>query len=75
MEIEEHHKQFKEIITKYNLSDELKADKISHYLTNIDKQNVSANDFANKFSIKEEEAKIFLSFIEKGLKFKEKANI
>ena len=68
MDIKQHAKQFKKIINKYNL--DAKAEEISHFLT---KQNsVSAKEFAKLFAMTEKEAVIFLSFIERGIKFREK---
>lgn len=70
MDIEEHKKRFDEIITKYGLDEESKAGEVADFLTKHDKPQVSAEEFAKLFGMKEEEAVTFLSYIEKGLRFK-----
>lgn len=71
MEIEELHKRFRDIIEKYGLDDEKSAEDISQFLTNSTREGVNAKDFASLFGMTEDEAKLFLSFIDKGLRFKE----
>ena len=70
MEIEDHHKEFMNIIAKYALNSDEKAEEISLFLTNADKKAVSAEEFANLFEMELEEAITFLSFIQKGIEFK-----
>lgn len=72
MDIAEHKEEFDKIIEKYDLSSDKKAEQISNYLTKHPKGVISVEDFANIFDMEENEAVIFLSFIQKGLKFKEK---
>lgn len=69
MEIGEHKKKFDEIVKKYNLSEEDRAKEIVEYL--IKTQNIDLNEFSTLFAINKEDAKIFLSFVRKGLDFKE----
>jgi len=71
-DIAEHKKEFDKIIKKYNLADEEKADEIAKFLTDNKRKEISAEVFAQLFGMQEKEAKIFLSFIEKGIKFKKK---
>lgn len=70
MEIFEHKKRFDEIIKKYNLSEEKKAQEIVDYL--IKTQKIKVEEFATLFAMKNEDAQLFLSFINKGLEFKKK---
>lgn len=75
--IEEHSKKFEEIRNKYNLSNPDKAEEIARFLTthrdnNQSETKISAKEFAKLFSMDEEDAFIFLSFIERGLNFKKK---
>jgi len=70
MDIEQHKKEFDKIIAKYHLFDEEKAEEIAHFLTTHKAGKVSSKEFANLFAMKEDEANIFLKFIEKGLDFK-----
>jgi hypothetical protein len=73
--IEEHCKKFLEIREKYNLSDTEKAEEIAKFLTTHkeDKeQKITIKEFSKLFNINEEDSFIFLTFIEKGLMFKEK---
>lgn len=71
MDIEEHKRRFDEIITKYGLDEESKAGEVADFLTRHDKPSVSAGEFAKLFGMEEEEAVTFLSFIERGLRFKQ----
>lgn len=71
MEIEDHYNQFKEIVQKYGLDHEKTAEQISHFLTKSDRSSVSAHEFSTLFGMDDEEAILFLSFIDKGLRFKE----
>ena len=60
--------RFQEIIIKYGLNHESKADAIAEYCTAAE---VSVVEFSNKFGMRPDEAKAFLSFINIGVKFKE----
>ena len=74
-DVEAHYKEFLEVVKKYNLDDQDKAEEISAYLTahkHHDKGNVTPKQFARNFSMSEQEALTFLSFIERGLDFKQK---
>jgi hypothetical protein len=73
MDIREHHKRFMEIIEKYGLSEEKKADEIARFLSSGSRM-LSVAEFAKLFGMTEEEAKIFLSFIEKGMAFRKHAS-
>ncbi len=68
MEIENVVEDFKEIIDKYSLKE--KAEEISSFLTSG--KCVSVDEFASEFGMEKKEAEVFLKFIEKGLRFKEK---
>lgn len=69
MDIEEHHKRYHEIIKKYNLADEEKAEMIATFLTSGE-GTVSAENFAKLIGMTKEEAGIFLAFIQRGVEFK-----
>lgn len=80
MNIEEHHTEFQNIIKKYKLDVPAKAEEIAHFLTThksaLEKDkdspgsSVTSKEFASLFNMEEKEAVLFLSFIERGLKFK-----
>jgi hypothetical protein len=70
LDIEEHSNKFQEIIEKYNLKSEIRANQIADLLTNSNRNKISSKDFSKLFGMQEEEATIFLSFIQKGLNFK-----
>ena len=72
MEIKEHKEKFDEIIKKYQLDSEIKAKEITDYV--LLKQKINLKEFSEHFNMSQEEAQIFLSFINKGLEFK-KENI
>lgn len=72
MDIEEHHRRFEEIAEKYGLRNEEKAGEIADFLVSHPAGAVAAEEFARLFSMSEEEAEIFLTFIDKGLRYKEK---
>lgn len=75
MEISEHKKKFDLIVNKYKLLSDTKAEEIAKFLTSKNNgEIVSSGEFAVLFSMTEEDARIFLSFIEKGLEFKSKLN-
>ena len=71
MNIEEHHKQFETIAAKYGLKTEEKAGEIADFLVSHPAGKVSAKAFAEQFGMSEDEAILFLSFVDKGLRFKE----
>jgi len=75
--IEEHSEKFVEIRNKYRLSDPVRAEEIANFLTshpdrNEEETKISAIDFAKLFNMEDEDAFLFLSFIERGLNFKKK---
>ena len=72
MNVKDHAKKFKDIIQKYHLDEKNKAEEISNFLTKSNQKSVSAKEFAKLFAMTEKEAVIFLSFIERGIKFREK---
>ncbi|MBW3020372.1 hypothetical protein KY334_03670 [Candidatus Woesearchaeota archaeon] len=67
--IQEHHNMFKEVIRKYNLDSPEKAEELAHYL--VSNNGVSVEEFSKIFAMNEEDAEILLSFILKGIRFKE----
>ncbi len=71
MGIEEHHKAFLEVIKKYGLDEEENADKVADILTDKSRGRIAPGEFAGEFGMSTEEAMVFLSFVEKGLTFKE----
>ena len=68
MEIEKHIEVFRNIVDKYKLKE--KAEEISNFIASGSE--VYPEDFALKFGMSKDEAEIFLTFIKKGIKFKEK---
>ena len=70
MDLDEHKKKFQEVVKRYNLDREDTAREISLYLTQTPK--ISVSNFSEEFNIDLDDAKIFLSFIVKGIEFKEK---
>lgn len=70
-ELEKHKEDFKNIVSKYGLSHEDKAYEIARFLTKAEGGVVSALEFSILFGMTESEAETFLSFIDKGLRFKE----
>ena len=71
-DIAEHKERFEAIAKKYDLKNEEKAGEIADFLTTPHKPGVAAHEFATLFGMTEEEATDFLSFIDRGLRFKEK---
>lgn len=69
MDLLEQKKEFEKIVKKYNLQDTDKAEEISKFL--LSGKKISFKEFAVLFAMDEDEAKIFLSFILKGIEFKE----
>lgn len=72
MDTEQHYKEFMDIIRKYGLDSSDKADEIAHLLTDAKKGSMTPKEFSVHFGMTEHEAAVFLSWIEKGLNFKEK---
>ena len=72
-DIASHKKEFDRVIRKYCLADEQKAEAIADFLTQSkSKENrVDVREFASLFDMREHEATLFLSFIERGIRFKE----
>jgi len=68
MDIQTHGKKFKEVIEKHGLAE--KADEIAEYI--IKTRHIDVKEFSKLFNIDEEDAEILISFIHKGIKFKEK---
>lgn len=71
MDIEEHKRRFEAIADKYDLKNEEKAGEIADFLVTHPAGVVSAHEFAKLFAMTKEEAETFLTFIDKGLRFKE----
>lgn len=71
MDIKNHKNKFEKIVEKYNLKDESKAGEIANFLTKARQEKVSAKEFSKLFNMDEEDAVVFLSFIQRGLEFKE----
>ena len=69
MDIEKEAKEFKDIVKKYNLQDENKAQEIANYISKS--ETISSEEFSKKYNIEHEDAKKFLKFLHKGIKFKE----
>lgn len=70
-DIAKHKAAFDKIIEKYGLRDEAKALEIAEFLTMHKQEAVSAKEFADLFAMTPQEAVIFLSFIQRGIRFKE----
>ena len=66
MDVEEHFKQFQDVIARNDLSS--RADELADYITG--EKTVCPKVFAKTFSLSKEDTHIFLSWIHKGLKFK-----
>lgn len=64
--------KFKEIVKRYNLFNEDKADEIAHYITDHKKDGFSVEDFSRDFTIPIDDARIFLSVVYKGVELREK---
>jgi hypothetical protein len=71
MDIAKHKEEFDSIVEKYGLRDESKALEIAEFLTSHKEESVSAKEFADLFAMTPSEAVIFLSFIQRGIRFKE----
>lgn len=71
MDIAEHKKKFDLVVKKYNLTSDTKAEEIATFLTSKKNgEKISSEEFATLFAMDEADAKVFLSFIEKGLEFR-----
>lgn len=69
-DIFEHKKEFDRIIKLYGLDDAQKAQEITDYI--LSKQGkLSLSEFSNHFAMTQEDAKTFISFIAKGVEFKQ----
>lgn len=62
---------FDAIVKKYHLDDEKTADAIADFILTQSEGFVSLDVFAKRFAMPVDDAKLFLSFIQKGLRFKE----
>ena len=71
MDIQQHRQEFERIAEKYGLKNEKKADEIAEFLTTHKSGPLSVAEFAKLFAMEEEDARIFLTFIDRGLRFKE----
>ena len=71
MDLLEHKKKFEEIVRKYKLQETEKAEEIAKYLVKNGGGKISLKEFSTLFAMNEEDAKNFLSFIQKGIVFKE----
>ena len=69
MDTATHKEEFLRIVNKYNLHDEDKAGEITDYI--MQKKDIEAKEFARLFAMDEKDAVIFLSWIHKGIRFKE----
>jgi hypothetical protein len=70
-DIKKHKDLFEAIAEKYHLKNEQKAGEIADFLTTHPAGKTSVKAFSEKFGMSETEALVFLSFIDKGLRFKE----
>ena len=69
MDLLEHKKEFDRIVKENNFFDENKAKNLAQFLT---KQNqISIKDFSKKFNLSEKDSKLFLTFVHKGIQFKQ----
>ncbi len=67
MDIEKLKAEFGRVIEKYDLAE--KAEEIANFL--LKKNEITAEEFATFFAMTEDDADIFLTFIEKGIRFRE----
>jgi len=70
-DIKAHKQAFDDIIKRYNLSDDQKAGEVADFLTKQKETVVSIEEFSKYFAMEEDDARIFLSFIMRGIRFKE----
>lgn len=66
-----HKEDFERIINKYSLKEESRAMKIANYLTENGRDGIDLDDFSKTFEIEKNDARVLISFIVKGIKFKE----
>lgn len=71
MDTQEHKQAFDRVVAKYNLADEKKAGEVADFLTKHKVREFSTKEFADAFGMDPEDANVFLSFIQKGLSFRE----
>ena len=71
MDLNTHRQEFEKVVVKYQFNDKDKAEEIAKYLTRNLNIQISSKEFAILFAMQEEDAVIFLSFIQKGLEFRE----
>ena len=64
-------KDFARIVQKYRLDSGPKADAVADFLTSGEASSVSASEFAQRFGTTEEDAGVFLAWINVGVAFKE----
>jgi hypothetical protein len=70
MELHQLKQEFDKVITKYNLAEPAKAEKISKFLTSNKK--IDSKEFSKTFEMEPTDAEIFIKFIMKGIQYKEK---
>jgi hypothetical protein len=70
MELHKLRQEFDKIIKKYNLTEPTKAEKISKFLTSSKK--IDNKEFAKIFEMELFDAEIFITFIMKGIRYKER---
>ena len=63
--------QFQKVVTRYSLDRGSKSDAIADFLTSSEKESVTAEEFAERFGTSEEDASIFLAWVNVGIAFKE----
>ena len=71
MTIEKHHQAFLKVVEKYKLDAEHKAEEVAAFLTHKHGKTITPKEFANKFNMDENDAVIFLTWIHRGVQFKE----
>ncbi|MCA9495790.1 MAG: hypothetical protein KC589_02515 [Nanoarchaeota archaeon] len=69
MDLEKHKEEFERVVKKYKFFEKEMAEQLSKHL--LKEGGVKLHEFAEHFKMDKMDAKIFLSFIEKGIKFKE----
>lgn len=72
MDIARHRQEFERIGLKYGLRSEEKAGEIADFLTKNHGHALSAKEFAKLFNMELDDAVVFLTFVERAIKFKEK---
>ena len=74
MDVEEHYREFERIAERYGLRSEERAGAIADFLTKHSSGVVCAEEFSVLFGMSAEKARVFLSFIERGVRFKESSD-